>query len=104
MKPNKVLTSACKYCRHYQPEGRRGGTCKQLSAHVQAGWKACALAMPAFAPTWETLEDAWSLPVATPILANNHTINPNLDNRTTVPAEETSVSSLQEVTPQAVLI
>jgi hypothetical protein len=68
MKNIKYLTSACKYCRYYQPEGRRGGMCQQLGAPVQASWKACSLALPPFAPSWERLEDVWSLPDATPVL------------------------------------
>ncbi|MBF2064240.1 MAG: hypothetical protein IGS39_07440 [Calothrix sp. C42_A2020_038] len=71
MKSIKFLTSACRYCRHYNPEGRRGGNCQQLGAPVQGHWKACSLALPAFAPSWESLEDAWSLPEATPALASN---------------------------------
>ena len=42
------FTSACRYCRHYNPEGRRGGTCQRLGVPVQASWKACALASPPF--------------------------------------------------------
>ncbi|MBW4598039.1 MAG: hypothetical protein KME29_00090 [Calothrix sp. FI2-JRJ7] len=71
MKSINFLTSACKYCRHYNPEGRRGGNCQQLGAPVQGHWKACSLALPAFAPSWETLEDAWSLPEAIPVVASN---------------------------------
>ncbi|MBD2770551.1 hypothetical protein [Iningainema tapete] len=67
MKHIKSLTSACRYCRYYQPEGRRGGVCQQLGAPVQANWKACSLALPPFAPSWESLEDVWSLPDATPL-------------------------------------
>ena len=71
MKSINFLTSACKYCRHYNPEGRRGGNCQQLGAPVQGHWKACSLALPAFAPSWETLEGAWSLPEAIPVVASN---------------------------------
>ncbi|KOP23216.1 hypothetical protein AMR41_27430 [Hapalosiphon sp. MRB220] len=71
MKNIKYLTSACKYCRYYQPEGRRGGICQQLGAPVQASWKACSFALPPFAPSWEKLEDVWSLPDATPVLISD---------------------------------
>ncbi|MGJ5676688.1 MAG: hypothetical protein ACR9NN_24310 [Nostochopsis sp.] len=71
MKNVKYLTSACKYCRYYQPEGRRGGMCQQLGAPVQASWKACSFALPPFAPSWEKLEDVWSLPDATPALISD---------------------------------
>ncbi len=71
MKNIKYLTSACKYCRYYQPQGRRGGMCQQLGAPVQASWKACSFALPPFAPSWEKLEDVWSLPDATPVLISD---------------------------------
>lgn len=69
MKP-QLLTSACRSCRYYQPEGRRGGMCEILGATVQANWKACALALPAFAPSWEYLEEMMLLRDKTPILSN----------------------------------
>ncbi len=62
MKQIKSFTSACRYCRYYQPEGRRGGMCQQLGALVQGSWAACSLALPPFAPSWEHLEEVWSLP------------------------------------------
>ncbi|WP_162182944.1 hypothetical protein [Neosynechococcus sphagnicola] len=46
----------CRHCRYYTPEGRRGGQCQQLSAPVSGGWKACSLAIPPFAPSWELQE------------------------------------------------
>lgn len=89
MKHMKLLTSACRYCRHYNPEGRRGGVCNQLGVQVQGNWKACSLALPPFAPSWESLEDVWSLPDATPVIACGLS-KPNL-----LVVEET-VSSLSE--------
>lgn len=52
---------SCRYCRYFTPEGRRGGSCEQLGVPVQSKWKACMLALPPFAPSWETLEQsiAW---------------------------------------------
>ncbi len=75
MKTINPLTSACRLCQYYKPEGRRGGTCQQLGVPVQSNWEACALALPPFAPTWESLEKiiVWSngtlpvLPTAAPI-------------------------------------
>jgi hypothetical protein len=87
METIKSSISACKYCRHYQLEGRRGGMCQRLNAIVQAGWKACSLALPAFAPPWETLEDAWSLPVATPVLPACRILNSDLENVELAPIE-----------------
>ena len=61
MKEFQKITSACRYCRYYQPEGRRGGKCQRLGAHVLSHWRACNLALPPFAPSWESLENAWNL-------------------------------------------
>lgn len=51
------LTSACRYCRFYQPEGLHGGACQQLGVSVRSEWKSCQLALPAFANTWENAEE-----------------------------------------------
>ena len=51
------LTSACRHCRHYTPEGRRGGVCDLLSVPVQSQWKACSLAVSAFGLSWENIEE-----------------------------------------------
>lgn len=56
MKTRNFSTSACRACRFYQPEGRRGGLCQQLGVPVSSGWKACSLALPPFASSWEKLE------------------------------------------------
>lgn len=50
------IASACRSCRYYTPEGRRGGNCQQLGVQVRGGWQACSLAIPAFAPSGENLE------------------------------------------------
>ncbi len=51
------LTSACRYCRFYQPDGLHRGACQQLNVSVHSDWKACQLALPAFANTWENAEE-----------------------------------------------
>jgi hypothetical protein len=51
------LTSACRYCRFYHPEGLHGGACQQLGVNVRSEWKACQLALPAFANSWENAEE-----------------------------------------------
>ena len=58
---NSDLT--CRFCRHYDPVGRRGGNCQKLQASVEATWSACTLAIPAFNRDWESpTEIANSLP------------------------------------------
>lgn len=72
MKSIQIFTiNSCRNCRHFAPQGRRGGVCQQLGAPVRGGWKACSLAVPPFAPSWESLEDAWSLPDAARVLAES---------------------------------
>jgi len=56
MSNQSCLVSSCRACRYYTPEGRRGGLCQQLGAPVASHWKACSLAFPPFAPSWEHLE------------------------------------------------
>ncbi len=56
MKQTQFLTSVCRYCRHYQPEGRRGGSCEMLGVPVESTWEACAIASPVFENAIETLE------------------------------------------------
>lgn len=54
---NFSASSACRHCRYYTPEGRRGGHCNQLNVAVQSSWKACSLALPPFVTTWENIEE-----------------------------------------------
>lgn len=57
MKTKNFLTSACRYCRYYNPEGRRGGICQQLGVLVQGKWQACSLAIPHFSPPWDDFDE-----------------------------------------------
>ena len=57
MSNQNCLTSACRYCRFYRPEGLHGGACQQLGVSVQSDWKSCQLGLPAFANTWENAEE-----------------------------------------------
>ena len=59
MKSLNFPTSACRCCRYYQPEGRRGGMCQQLSVPVRGSWKACSLALSPFVPSWKRIEVIW---------------------------------------------
>lgn len=54
-------TSACRYCRFYEHQGRRGGCCQMLGVPVQSNWKACALAAAPFETTLKKLEDIFQL-------------------------------------------
>ncbi|MFE4107411.1 hypothetical protein [Almyronema epifaneia] len=49
MRTARIGTSSCCCCRFYTPEGRRGGQCGKLNVPVRSSWKACCLAIPAFA-------------------------------------------------------
>lgn len=57
MKSLNEAISACRHCRFYQSEGRRGGGCQQLGVPVQGSWKACSLAIPPFATDWKKLAE-----------------------------------------------
>lgn len=61
MKPDNPHISACRHCKFYAPEGRRGGQCQKLNVAVQSQWEACALATSPFTPTWEALEGIMQL-------------------------------------------
>jgi hypothetical protein len=65
MKTTNCLTTVCRFCRYYRPEGRRGGTCAQLGVPVQAYWKACALAVSPFATAWQDIDEVvgWDSPL-----------------------------------------
>lgn len=53
MKSVKDAISACRHCRFYHSEGRRGGSCQQLGVPVQGSWKSCSLAVQPFASQWD---------------------------------------------------
>jgi hypothetical protein len=57
MTNQNCLTSACRYCRFYRPEGLHGGACQQLGVSVRSDWTACQLALPAFASNWHNAEE-----------------------------------------------
>lgn len=57
MKTSNCYTSSCRYCHSYQPQGRRGGMCKQLGVTVQSQWKSCYLAQPIFSSSWDNSEE-----------------------------------------------
>ncbi|MGK7920525.1 MAG: hypothetical protein AB4080_11030 [Trichodesmium sp.] len=49
-------TIACRHCRYYSPEGRRGGVCQKLVTPVESYWKACSLASLPFTASRENLD------------------------------------------------
>ena len=61
MKEINSLTSTCRHCHSYRPEGRRGGSCQMLGVPVQGSWKACALCSSPFETTLKKLEDIFHL-------------------------------------------
>ena len=61
MNETNFSTSNCRYCRFYQPEGRRGGRCRMLDVSVQSSWKACTLGSSPFETTLKKLEDIFQL-------------------------------------------
>ncbi len=78
MKTANFLTSSCRYCRYFQTEGRRGGTCQQLGVRVESNWKACVLATHPFTTPWERcetvvqLEKSFNLPCGDQIESSAH--------------------------------
>ena len=56
-----LSTSVCRFCRFYQPEGRRGGSCQKLGVPVQSSWKACSFASSPFETTLTKLENIFQL-------------------------------------------
>ena len=62
------LISVCRLCQNYTPEGHRGGHCQLLEVSVKGSWKSCQMAIPAFAPSWETIENLMTLQVEPPLL------------------------------------
>jgi hypothetical protein len=51
--------SVCQNCRHYQPQGRRGGVCQMFQTFVESQWKSCSLAELPFVYYLNTIaEDA----------------------------------------------
>ena len=40
--------TACRFCQHYSPEGRRDGSCGKLDVSVRATWDSCSLAAHPF--------------------------------------------------------
>lgn len=103
--PMNTLTfpgSACRYCRHYNVEGRRGGMCKQLGVPVRGTWKACSLALPPFAPSWESLDGL--LQDNKVMLEEALSVNCSLEAADPEPAEVKTFISSEPLTIDMVLV
>lgn len=104
MKTLNFLTSACRYCQYYKPEGRRGGMCQQLGVPVQGSWKACALVIPAFAQSWDGLEEIMILPNETAVLSDARPLVSALDTSQLDLTEPTASSTAEQKKAEAVLV
>ncbi|MBK4728641.1 hypothetical protein JJD41_01890 [Oxynema sp. CENA135] len=67
MTDNRYSASRCRYCQHYQIEGRRGGSCHKLGVPVRGDWKTCSLALPIFGTHWRTVEELEKLWLKEPV-------------------------------------
>lgn len=47
---------ACRFCKHYTPEGRRGGTCEIFEVDVSGNWQPCSISEPIFATNFREPE------------------------------------------------
>jgi hypothetical protein len=72
---SETSNAVCRNCRFYQPNGHRGGICEQFNVPVSGAWSTCQLALPAFVPSWKTLEDLPSENVMIPVLAEEKSLN-----------------------------
>ncbi|MDJ0678764.1 MAG: hypothetical protein QNJ18_02730 [Xenococcaceae cyanobacterium MO_167.B52] len=91
MKIANSLNFNCRHCRHFDPEGRRGGTCQKLGVPVHSNWEACTLACPPFSPSWKTLEDIAHLETS---LTFNYTSESKTNS---IPNRELSCSKLNSL-------
>ncbi len=66
MHPHQPTPSVCQRCRHYKPEGRRGGICQMFQTVVQSQWKSCSLAELPFIYYLNHLEPESNQPTAEP--------------------------------------
>ena len=62
--------------------------CQLLGVPVQGSWKACTLAIPSFAPSWEELEKMMILPDEMPTLSDVRSLGCASDNSLLAPAKQ----------------
>lgn len=78
-KNNFATTSACRYCSSYEPEGRRGGSCRLLGVPVEGSWQACAFASSPFKNTLKKLESIFQLETSISLESTERAIEPLLN-------------------------
>ena len=67
MNSSNSYTFSCRFCQHYEVEGRRGGTCQMMNVPVQGNWKACSFAIRYFAKeklTVKEINDSYNVSVS----------------------------------------
>ncbi|MGB3401951.1 MAG: hypothetical protein WBA77_04610 [Microcoleaceae cyanobacterium] len=57
MHSQNITPSICQNCRHYQPQGRRGGVCQMFQTFVESQWESCTLAELPFVYYLNQIED-----------------------------------------------
>jgi hypothetical protein len=64
---HKLNIPACRFCKHYTPEGRHGGNCAILQSLVGGDWQACSVSAPIFSKSSldETLEHEFMIRAST---------------------------------------
>jgi hypothetical protein len=76
--------------------------CQQLGVPVKAGWKACSLSLPPFAPSWETMEVIWQDDKL--MIKEKLSGNCSLDSSTPDLAEQKNPSLSEKLTGDVVLV
>jgi hypothetical protein len=71
---SEISNAVCRNCRFYQPNGHRGGICEQFNVPVSGAWSTCQLALPAFVPSWKTLEDLPAEKALLPVVAEEKSL------------------------------
>jgi hypothetical protein len=71
---SEASNAVCRNCRFYQPNGHRGGICEQFNVPVSGAWSTCKLALPAFVPSWKTLEDLPAGDMMIPVVAEEQSL------------------------------
>lgn len=76
--------------------------CQQLGVPVKANWKACSLALPPFAPSWESLEQLWLDDQR--MLREDLAVNCSQRNSQPHPPAKVQASTSEKVTTQVALV